>query len=84
MEEICQLLNKDILMIETFFRMASKPLVDVFGGKKYSEKIEEDISNFITCFVRNNTVFFKSIRKIIRFASKKSQEMELFEFNCPV
>ena len=84
MDEICLELSKDVVMIQSFFKLSSKPIIEIFGGKKDSGRVEEEISNFIVHFIRSHPTLFKCLRKIIRFAAKKSREMELFEFNCPL
>lgn len=62
-------------MIEFFFKLAAKPLVDLFSayGRVEHGKVSEDISNFIVTFIRNNSKFVISLRKILRFASRKSR-----------
>ena len=41
MEDICVELSKDVLMVEMFFKLASKPIIELFGGKKDGGKAEE-------------------------------------------
>ena len=73
MDEISLELSKDVTMIENFFKLASQPLIELFGRKKDNGKVQEEILNFMVGFVRSHSTFFKSLRKIVRYAAKNSR-----------
>lgn len=56
MEILIKKIESDAKMVESLFKMASKPIVEMFCSEKGSErsKFEEDFDNFIVNFLRNN------------------------------
>lgn len=84
MEKLCKVLRQDIKMVEQFFQMASQPIVDTLSVNGMRDKnIERSIASFIISFLRNNKKIFEVLRKILRYAAKRSQEQSLFEVHCP-
>jgi hypothetical protein len=79
-DDFSEALSKDVGMAETFFKLVAKPLVELFSAacKEERFKVDEEISNFMVTFLRTNIKFCTSLRKIVRFAVKKSREMELY------
>lgn len=74
MEILIKKIQADVKLIESLLKNASKPIVEMFCKDRGSErsKFEEDFNNFIVNFLRNNEKYCSTLRKILRYASKKS------------
>jgi len=74
MEILIKKIQSDVKLIESLLKNASKPIVEMFCNDRGSErsKFEEDFNNFIVNFLRNNEKYCSTLRKILRYASKKS------------
>jgi len=80
MEVFTKHLQLDFKMVEDLFKIASRPIVEMFCAESANDKhkFESDFDNFIVNFLRNHEKYCNSLRRIVKFATKKSIEILQF------
>lgn len=74
MERLCQKLARDLRMFETFFKMASTPIIDYLSFTKLkTSKIQQIIEKFVVDFFRNYGKICQILKKILKFGASKSR-----------
>ena len=81
MEMLLKKIQIDVKMLDNLFKMASKPIVEMFcnEGSSGISRFQSDFDNFIVNFLRNHEKYCSSLKKIIKYASKKSIQVAQFQ-----
>jgi hypothetical protein len=84
-EQITETLALDFKLIENFYKMTSVPIVDLFNlsDQREKQRLTEEVNSFMVNYLRNNDRICLSVRKILRYHVKNSQELKQFTENCP-